>query len=229
VIRYEDFRVTETTECNGTSVEMVNTVQGELQVPFAFSLAEDAEPGLPMEEGDLYPAGHYVLATLVEITTVDMACAPNVIGYAYDASVAIASQAGGNGSQEIVQVEGRAAWRDPAGTSDLPIGAWEMSAVDYTRAPAVCESEPLQGTLTVRAGGEEITVRPDGATSCEVDDEPPCAPWSRNGQDQPGPICNYAGCSAGPDAPPPWVALAILLAGLLWQRRRTRDRSRTRG
>lgn len=228
VVLFEDFRVAYTVDCNGIPVELVHRIQGALELPFAFSFAA-AEPGEPMTP-EPPSGGNYVVSILVELADVGPACEQTVVGYAYDLRVDVENQPGDDGtpSYDIIQMEGRAAWRDSTGTAGVPMGSWEISAVDYAWAPEVCASEPLQGTLTVRAGGEEVTVRPDGATSCDAADQPACAPWSRNGQDQPEPICDYAGCSAGPNAPPPWIALAILLAGLLWQRRRKGGRCRAR-
>jgi MYXO-CTERM domain-containing protein len=228
VIQYEDFRLVQTLDCNGTPVETVVRWEGEVQVPFAFLLGgEPAEPEQPAEpmNGAGYPAGQYDVAILLEVLDVDQACNRTRLGLAYDARIDVQVENGGGAfTRNILQMEGHAARRDsapPAGDPG-PVGSWELSADDYTEAAAVCSSEPLQGALTVRADGHEATIRPDGATSCAALDEPPCAPWSHDGQAQPAQLCDYTGCSAGPDAPPPWIALAILLAGLLWQRRRTR-------
>lgn len=233
VIRYEDFRIAEAGDCNGAAVEMVARWEGEVQVPFAFLLegadAQPPDPEQPMD-GDGYPPGPYVVSILFELRDVDEACKPATSGLAYDVLIDIMVENPDDvaARRDIVQMDGHAARRDTATLlAELaPAGSWTISVDDYVLAPNMCSSEPLAGTMTVKAGGAEATVRPDGATSCAEFDEPPCAPWSHNGTAQPEQICNYTGCSAGPDAPPPWIALAILLAGLLWQRRPARCRAR---
>jgi hypothetical protein len=232
VIRYDYFKSVETADCGGASVEVGRAAVGEVQVPFA-ALLEELESGTPQNpmpplDGYGYHSGQYVMSILAETTVLDQACQPVTDALAYDLRMDYQDQDQNGASRDVLQMEGRAARRvsgelmgDPG-----PVGSWELSATDYTTASYECASEPLSGALTVRAGGHEATVRPDGATSCEQANQPPCAPWSLDGQEQAAQICNYTGCSAGPDAPPPWIALAILLAGLLRQHRSARRRAR---
>jgi MYXO-CTERM domain-containing protein len=233
VIRYENFGSTEIGDCGGATVEVTFRWKGEVHLPFALLLEgagdqpeEPPDPGEPLgEEG--YPPGAYVVSLLLDIEDVDEACQPATSGIAYDVRLDIRTEDDGSATRDVVQMDGRAARRDSGGllmTPD-PAGSWSLSADGYVLAPDTCSSEPLAGALTVKAGDEEATVHPDGSTRCAQFDEPPCAPWSQNGEDQSGEICNYTGCSAGPDASPPWIALAILLAGLLWQRRHAHGRA----
>jgi MYXO-CTERM domain-containing protein len=232
VIRYEDFETVATDDCDGTPVEASLTAVGEVHVPFALPLLQEA-PGSPQDREppmDEYgePSGRYVVAILFESTEPDQTCTPVTYGFAYDVRMSYRDEEQDGASRDVMDMKGRVARRSSAGVTDDsgPLGSWELSARGYTTASDVCESEPLAGALTVKAGGHEATVRPDGATRCAALDEPPCAPWSYDDQEQAEQICNYTGCSAGPDAPPPWIALAILLAGLLWQHRHSRRRTR---
>jgi MYXO-CTERM domain-containing protein len=229
VIRYDYFKSMGTEDCNGAPVEVGRKAVGEVQVPFA-ALLEELEPGTPQNplpplDGYGYHSGRYVMSILAETTELDQGCQPVTYGLAYDVRMDYQDQDQNGTSRDVVQMEGRAAGRTSGGAMGEPgpVGSWELSAVDYTMASYVCASEPLSGALTVKSGGHEATVRPDGATSCDQPNRP-CAPWSLDGQEQAQQICNYTGCSAGPDAPPPWIALAILLAGLLRQRRHVRRR-----
>jgi hypothetical protein len=232
VIRYEYFKRVTTEDCNGTAAEVSRAAVGEVQVPFA-ALLEELESGTPQNpvpppDGYGYHSGQYVMSILAEATALDQACQPVSVALAYQLRMDYQDQDQNGMSRDVLQMDGRAARRTSGelmGEPD-PVGSWELSAVDYTVASYVCASEPLSGAMTVRAGGHEATVRPDGATRCEQASRPPCAPWSLDGQDQVEQICDYTGCSAGPDAPPPWIALAILLAGLLRQGRRVRRRAR---
>ncbi|HWN68713.1 MAG TPA: MYXO-CTERM sorting domain-containing protein [Haliangium sp.] len=233
LVRYEDFKTVETVECDAMLVKSVLTLKGEVQVPFAFLLDAEAEPEEPEDPrepmgGYGYRAGRYVMSVLLESVDVDEECNSVTTGLAYDVRMDIQDEGEGAMGRDVVQMEGHAARRDTAPLMDEPatIGSWKLSAADYTMASNVCSTEPLAGTLTVQAGGDEATVSPDGATSCDESGDPPCAPWSLNGEAQPEQICDYTGCSAGPDAPPPWIALAMLLGGLLWQRRHRRGRTR---
>lgn len=109
---------------------------------------------------------------------------------------------------------------------EMPRGSWRFSAEGYTlELPdvqgAVECAEPLEGTLILEAGDDQATIFADGAEACSAAGQPACAPWSLNGEDQPDELCGF-GCAAGPGAPPPWSAMALILAGLLWQRHRRR-------
>lgn len=238
-IRYEAFTLAQAVDCDDVTRGRSVMVNGTVEVPFAFA------PGAE-SPGALVP-GDYVIQVLLEMELLNQACEPESLGIAYDVDMAVETESapgpGGVPEQlDIFHMDGRAAVRgflgQPAGggpgeldpgdlvhLDETASGAWRLSSADYTFTGerAAC-AEPLEGTLTLRAGGDEAVIFADGATLCAGAGEPLCAPWSLNGAEQPDELCDFTasalGCAAGPDAPPPWGALALVLAGLLWQARR---------
>lgn len=130
----------------------------------------------------------------------------------------------------VYTIEGAAAMRSPPDELQhdptAPDGAWTIAADDYTFAAGDWCQGPVGGTLRLVAGGDVVVVHGDAAMSCDTGPEV-CARWSLNGVDQPDELCDISwgssvGCSAGPDAPLPWVALGLVLGAMLWERRRRR-------
>jgi uncharacterized protein (TIGR03382 family) len=123
-----------------------------------------------------------------------------------------------------------AAWAQAARSP----GAWDVRAHAYGLAHDGSGACPdfVTGTLDLTSGNGVATLHPDASTSCfgaeDGDAQFACTRWSLNGAAQPEELCGFvwlmdgAGCSAGPDAPPPWAAIALLAAGLAWQSRRRR-------
>lgn len=242
-IRYEAFILAQAVDCDDVTRGRSVLVNGRVQLPFAFA------PGI--EGSGALSAGRYEVRMLIEVEGLDEECNPRSSGIAYDVGMdvdtEIAPGAGGVPEQlDIFQMSGRAAVRgllgevtgeepgelDPGQLAGLAAsGAWRLSGSDYTFTDerTAC-AEPLEGTLALQAGGDEAVIFADGATLCAGAGEPQCAPWALNGEDQPGELCDFTasalGCAAGPGAPPPWSALALLLAGLPWQARRQRGRGR---
>jgi MYXO-CTERM domain-containing protein len=123
----------------------------------------------------------------------------------------------------------RFAWK-PGQPSLPPPAAWRVVAEDYGSTTSAECPDLVSGTLRIESGDDVAEFHPSAPASCFGEEKTECTAWSLNGEDQPE-MCGFlwlskgTGCSAGPDAPPPWAAMAILLAGLLWQRYRRRASS----
>ena len=122
-----------------------------------------------------------------------------------------------------VQIEGSTddagRWRAEGDAAAQGHGRVHVRIDDLSLSEA-CKSEPLTGTMQLRAGSTEAVVRYDGATDC---DDKGIATWTRDGQPQ-GDV-DVAGtlqCAVGSDGgrlPLGWGVLALLLV-----RRRQRRR-----
>lgn len=247
MIRYSDFRATQPVACDGTIQTTSLAASGMVELPYLFVPGQ--EQGADSMNGAL-GQGRYRVEVLFEAQSLDDACELQTVGIAYDAALDYRVELGVDDEgvpelHDIHDMEGRAAVRGAIGASleglggvslgeladaaGMMGGSWSFSAQDYTldHLPVSC-MEPLSGDLVLRAGGDVVTIEADGASSCAEPEQPQCAPWRLNGIPQPDEICDFTasarGCAAGPDAPPPWGALALALAGLLWHARRRRQR-----
>lgn len=242
MIRYLDFQAAQPVACDGTSQATSLAARGTVELPYLFVPGQEEGAGMNGALGE----GRYRVEVLFTAQSMDDACQSETVGIAYDAVVDYRVELGVDEDgvpelRDVHEMEGRAAVRGAVGerieslggvdlgelvsVAGTPGGSWRMTARNYTfeHVPTSC-LEPLSGDLILRAGGDVITIEADGARECAAPGAPQCAPWRLNGVPQPGEVCDFTasarGCAAGPDAPPPWGALALVLAGLLWQARR---------
>jgi uncharacterized protein (TIGR03382 family) len=249
-LEYRGFRETtvSTGECGGQ--ETSSAVTGVVRLPFALvppgneepeELPEE-EPGeMPEDEGSL--TGHYEFHLLFESSSPDEeSCQPRKVTLAYDVTIdrTAGEQTGPDGSFDefdVSDIQGRMAVVLESRESDTEswqadwAGAWRVSAEGYGTASGDAEcGDYMTGTLRLEAGGDVALLQPSAPASCYSDEQTECTAWSLNGEAQPE-LCGFGGlskgfgCSAGPDAPPPWTAMFILLGGLIWQERRRRLRA----
>jgi MYXO-CTERM domain-containing protein len=236
-IQYRDFRMTGPNDawdgsCAGYEKGYAFTGVSRLPFPWIPASGEAEEPMEP----DPDPSGHYdvhVYYVIQGVTQDDAgACQSTLSEMAYDVTMDVTREGvdpdEGLDGDERFDVDGRVATRasirttpdEPWRVTEPLGGAWTVSARDYGERhdhSAECHHF-LAGTLSLAAGEDVATLAPDATASCLDEDSGVCAPWSVNGAEQPERMCGFSpsGCSAGPDASPPWLALFIALAGLLW-------------
>jgi uncharacterized protein (TIGR03382 family) len=235
-LEYHGYRITTvpTLDCAGQEIGMAMT--GVVRFPFAYlplTPEDDENPGEP-PTGDV--VAHYEIDIHLESSELGEACLIERLDLAYDVTIdrTLAFSDTGTDESDLSDVRGRAALltqtRQSAGEpwQTALSGAWSVTAEGYGAAAgdATC-GDYITGTLRIEAGGDVAVLQPEPPLSCLDDDdasERVCTAWSLNGERQPE-LCNFvglSGCSAGPNAPPPWAAMVILLAGLVWQQRRAR-------
>ena len=223
-ITYHGYRQTtvRASECDGQETDTGMT--GVVHVPYALApwIGSEDPPPAP---GDVVDERHYDIHILFDFSGTDESCRLEKTTLAYDVTV--------DSKYEYVEepyvertlsdVQGAAA--SVVATREAPgepwqttwAGAWRMSAEGYGPSSEGEEcSKRMAGTLRLESGGDVAFLQPNAPASCQ------CTAWSLNGEEQPE-MCGFvgfSGCSAGPNAPPPWTAMFILLGGLLWQRRR---------
>lgn len=240
-IQYRDFRLIGPSEpldspCAGH--EGGATLTGVVRLPMLWipGLEDSEEPPAPDEGGrhDLH------ILHLIQSVEPDPegACQDTLTELAYDMTM----DAVGGEEYGRFDMDGRVATRErvratpgePWIAAGPPASAWSVQASGYGRSGeggGECYLF-MTGTLRLSAGGDVAVLSPNPTDSCYKLEEPLCAPWSLNGNAQPDLVCDFAygpnGCSAGPDSAPPWLALGIVLAALLWQERRRRRTLRSR-
>jgi MYXO-CTERM domain-containing protein len=250
-IEYRGFRQWSASEDECEGLEDGTAVTGVVTVPFPIYPWTYGEfDHLPPEPDDL-GKGHYELHLLFELSGVESEpCRTTRTSIAYDATIERRLERANNAYSwnDTSDIQGRAAVRqevqpppeEPWLPSSLPSATWRLSATDYgiVRDRDACEGDYVTGTLRLEAGGGVAILHPDETMSCFDGSEDgagayaACTLWSLNGEEQTEEMCGFVslmdgvGCSAGPDAPPPWAAIALLLGGLLWQRRRSRRAAR---
>jgi MYXO-CTERM domain-containing protein len=250
-IEYRDLRQTtvSASQCAGQETSIAMT--GVVRLPFALLPSgneepEEVPPSDEEPEGDKsddeeWGVGHYDIHLLVEtVEREEGSCRILKAALAHDVTInrTVETLEGADGSArgsiDIADVQGRmAVVLESRESASEPwqtewAGAWRVSAEGYGSASgdANCEGY-MTGTLRLEAGGDVALLQPSAPASCFSDEQIECTAWSLNGEAQPS-LCGFAGlskgfgCSAGPDAPPPWTAMVILLAGLIWQERRRR-------
>jgi uncharacterized protein (TIGR03382 family) len=245
-IEYRGFRqVSVSRACEGEEGGMA--AAGVVTVPYPiFPWTYDDFDDLPPEPADI-GKGDYDVHVLFESYGVDDEdCRATRTLVAYDVTIERRRERtdGSYGWNDTSDVQGRAAVRQETRTrADAPWqpvllapAAWRVSASDYgiIRDSDACEGDFVTGTLRLESRGDVAILHPDATTSCFDGSEDgaaayaACTLWSLNGEEQDEEMCGFVwlmdgvGCSAGPDAPPPLAAIALLLAGLLWQQRRAR-------
>ena len=220
--------------CNGQEAEMAMT--GVISFPFAYlPFTPDDSEEVPPETAEPR-MDHYDIHIHLETSGVDQeSCVLEKNDLAYDVTIDRRfEQLDPAGDADLSDIQGRAAMltqtRDPAQESwqTVSTGAWRVSADDYgsTAGDESC-TEYVTGTLRLEAGGDEAVLQPEAPASCLSDEQDVCTAWTLNGKAQPE-MCGFVGllgCSAGPDAPPPWTAIIMLVGGLIWQSRRRRQRA----
>jgi uncharacterized protein (TIGR03382 family) len=214
--------------CNG--LEEVTTADGVVRAPFLLLPPRDGVPGSePVVVAD---ESWFEIRGLFSTKRTDYeACTVKTIEAAYDLSGTYHREFTPDDpyspENDVYTVEGAAAVRsgpiEPQYGLTAPDGSWTIAADDYAFAAGEWCEGPVGGALRLAAGGDVVVIHGDAALSCG--DWDLCAPWSLNGVDQPDKLCNISwrssvGCSAGSEAPLPWVALALLIGALLWDRRR---------
>lgn len=237
-IQYHGFRQrSASAACEGEEGGMA--VSGVVTVPFPiFPWTYDEFDDLPEEPEDM-GKGHYDIHVLFETSEVDSEsyCRTTKTTVAYDATIdrRLERPDGAYDWDDTSDVQGRAAVRqeararpeDPWQPNLPPPAAWRVVAEDYGSTTSAECPDLVSGTLRIESGDDVAEFHPSAPASCFGEEKTECTAWSLNGEDQPE-MCGFLwltkgfGCSAGPDAPPPWAAMAILLAGLLWQRYRRR-------
>jgi MYXO-CTERM domain-containing protein len=245
-MEYRGYRriIVNTDTCAGQESELA--VNGVVRLPVALVPPGNEEPEeFPEEEPGDTPedeesgAGHYDIHLLFESSGPDEeSCELGKIALAYDVTIdrTVGDRTVGDvgGSIDVSDVQGRMAVVLESRKSSTESwqtdweGAWGVSAEGYGTASGDAECwDYMTGTLSLEAGGDVALLQPSAPASCYSDEQTECTAWSLNGEAQPE-LCGFAGlskgfgCSAGPDAPPPWTAMFILLAGLIWQERRRR-------
>lgn len=236
-LEYRGFRLeTEGAQACGTGPEIdTMALTGVVRVPFALGPPVDgqSQPPLPEDTG----AGQYDIRILFEVAgTLAGSCGIEKAELAYDVTIdrKIERLDAAAGETDVSDVEGRVAVRravresaDERWQPDWS-GTWHVSAGGYGSAPGdeAC-TRYMTGTLRLESGGDAALLNPGAPASCFGDEQTECTAWSLNGDEQ-SELCGFAGrskgygCSAGPDAPPPWAAMIILVAGLIWPHRRRR-------
>jgi hypothetical protein len=230
-------------ECPGQ--ESVTAMTGVVRLPFAYLpfTPEPEEPDAPRPIGER--TSHYELDVHLETSGPGDGCRMEKIDLAYDVTMdrTLAYSAMPYYESDLSDVSGRVALvTQTRASTDEPwqttaSGAWRVTTDGYGAASGDESGEEsgdetcwsyITGALRLEAGGDVAVLSPSAPASCLDGDEgqPACTAWSLNGEEQ-GELCDFvglSGCSAGPNAPPPWAALVILLGGLLWQQRRARRR-----
>jgi MYXO-CTERM domain-containing protein len=230
-------RVVSTYQCVGQETGAAMT--GVVRLPFAYMpFTPDEE-----EDGDMPPASvrrtdHYEIQIRLELSSSDEACRIEKTELAYDVDIDRTYEYSNTTYDEsdLSDIRGRVAMlvqiQESAQDSWQTTwnGAWRVSADSYgsTSGDESC-FEYVTGTLRLESGGDEAVLQPSAPASCldKEEEEPACTAWALNGEAQPE-LCDFVGltgCSAGPDAPPPWAAMVILVGGLIWQNRRRRQRA----
>jgi MYXO-CTERM domain-containing protein len=225
--------------CNDQEIGMA--VTGVVSFPFAYlPLTPDAEEPDGSDDGPpdtVKPrTDHYDIHILIESSDVNAeTCLVEKTGFAYDVTVdRTFEQLESGGDADLSDIQGSLAMlmqtREPAQASwqTVQTGAWLVSADGYgaTAGDAECTNY-VTGTLRLEAGGDVAVLQPEAPASCLSDEQDACTAWTLNGKPQPE-VCGFVGltgCSAGPDAPPPWTAMILLVGGLIWQSRRRRQRA----
>jgi MYXO-CTERM domain-containing protein len=228
-------RVLSSYQCVGQETGMV--IDGVVRVPEAFmpfTPGDDEEEETP--PASVRRTDHYEIDIRLESSSADDACRVEKTELAYDLAIDRTYEFSDTPYHEsdLSDMEGRIAMRlqvQEAGQEAWQTtwnGAWRVSAEGYgnTSGDESC-FEYITGTLRIEAGGDEAVLQPSLPESCldnQEEEGPACTAWTLNGKAQPA-LCDFvglSGCSAGPDAPPPWVAMFLLVGGLMWQNRRRR-------
>lgn len=213
-------------ECDG--LEEVVRADGVVRLPFLLIPPQD---GAPEREPSVVPVeSWFEIHGLFSSELIDQeACTTKTIQGAYDLAGTFRQELKPDdphsSKNNVYTIEGMAAVRsgpvEPQYNLTVPDGAWFIAADDYAFASGGWCEGPVGGTLRLEAGGDVVVIHGDAALSCDGWQDR-CAHWSLNGIDQPDELCKISwrhdGCSAGPDTPLPWAALALLLGALLCAR-----------
>jgi MYXO-CTERM domain-containing protein len=220
--------------CNGQ--ELGTEATGVVWIPFAYMpFTPDDSEDEPDEIEDPRTI-HYDVHILLESVDADPdTCVQEKIELAYDVTIDRTITAPDTANDaDLSDIRGSVAVREQSRESaQAPwqttlAGAWRVNADDYGSRDGGPECPKyVTGTLRLEAGGDEAVLQPEAPASCLSDEQDACTAWSLNGKPQPE-MCGFVGltgCSAGPDAPPPWTAMILLVGGLIWQTRRRRQRA----
>lgn len=236
VVEYRGYRQVSQDASGCAGQEEHVAADGVLRLPQPYApLAPDEEFEEPPLDPDFYGERRYDIDLRIELTSVDSeSCFAARTEVAFDVAIdrTFAPPDAPDTERDLSDIRGRVAVLEQTRASGQEewqtarSGAWRVSAEDYGSADGEGEcSSYVTGTMRIESGGDTAVLTPSAPASCLTEgQENACTAWTLNGEPQPE-LCDFvglSGCSAGPDAPPPWAAVVLLVGGLIWQQRRRR-------
>ena len=231
-IDYRGFRYSagDASGCDGWDSTLLTS--GAVRLPYAYMLPAGDDADDAPDEDEVPGAGRYLLDVYLERSATDIeSCAVEKTEIAYDVTIDRRFERTDPAGDlaDVSDMKGRVAMlvhsRESAQGAWQTTwnGDWRVSADDYGSMDGGedCDRHAT-GTLRLESGDDVAVIQPSAPVSCFETRADACTAWSLNGEAQPE-MCDFlgqSGCSAGPDAPPPWAAIILLVGGLIWQSRR---------